>query len=196
MDIVTEVVSENTVRYNEWLKSTKRADALTLATINTYASDVASWIASLNGRSLEKVNANRIAAYLQTIKLSRRRRVLSAISDFWAYAMTRKWVRIDEPRLLKFRRSKLAVSAQLDLFDLLLADGLTEKNVLGLHWKDFVAPVIALERKTIRVGQRSLPIPSAWARLEMEFRSLASRENLENLVAKKIVPIDSPRRAA
>jgi hypothetical protein len=113
--------------------------------------------------------------------------MVSALSDYFAYAFERKWMNSDPLRSLKYRRSTVTIAGQLDFFQLLCAEGFRKPVVERLVWADFVDPMLQHHRAKLRVGKRIVAIrPELWRSLDVQFRALAARQDLPRLLKRRI----------
>jgi len=113
--------------------------------------------------------------------------MLSALTDFFAFAFQAGVATNDPLRNLKYRRSALANDAQLDFMDLLLGEGLGTPTVRKLVWADFVAPLIDRRVAKIRIGRTTVSIkPATWKQLLARFRGLVAKRDLALLLRDKI----------
>ena len=114
--------------------------------------------------------------------------MLSALSDFFAFAFLQGQLHSDPLRSLKYRRSPHAIAAQMDFFSLLAEAGISADEIGGLVWEDFVTPTLRREEGKLRVAGRLVDIePYLWNRLEVRFRDLARASGLKDLLGKAIV---------
>lgn len=172
--------------FQRWLDSRGKT-RLRPSTIDSYASDVTSFLVWLGKRELSTVSSSLMAEFFSNgLRPSRRGRMLAALSDFLAFAFEQQIVAGDPLRSLKYRRTKYADPAQLSFLDV-LSKHLKRPSVEQLVWADFVDPLLKRDRMSLRVGNRTVQLPPRiWNRLDAEFRDLSRRYDLASLLKKKI----------
>ena len=168
-----------------WRTAALQHGPLASSTVRVYAHDITRFLKSLRGESLDTVTSATMAAFLAKLDRRSRSRMLSALSDFFAFAFTHGLMRTDPLRSLKYRRSRQAINAQMDFFDLLTEAGVRAPQ--RLIWADFLAPLINREERKLRVAGHLISVtPYLWNRLEVRFRNLAASQDLRHLLKRRI----------
>lgn len=171
--------------FETWRTMALRDGPLASSTVRVYAHDISRFLRSLKDDRLDAVTSTTMAAFLGKLDRRSRSRMMSALSDFFAFAFAQGLMRTDPLRSLKYRRSRQAINAQMDFFDLLTEAGVrTPQKVL---WADFLVPLINREERKLRVAGRLISVtPYLWNRLEVRFRNLAASQDLRNLLKSRI----------
>ncbi|HVR47708.1 MAG TPA: site-specific integrase [Candidatus Binatia bacterium] len=169
----------------QWRALALRRSSLAGSTVRVYSSDISRFLNSLSGSPLDKVTTNTMAAFLAKLDRRSRSRMLSALSEFFAFAFEKGLMENDPLRSLKYRRSRAAAVAQLDFLPLLSKAGIASPE--QLTWEDFVRPMVDREESKVQVNGRLVTLtPYVWNRLEVRFRNLASRHTLRQLLRRRI----------